>query len=173
MIQRGMVFSNPAALWAVRFVFWLAVVVLAGVALVGCGTTAGWVGIASTDALNEETAKVQDFARAEALARQTATHAGIVESVRPLDVAFPGLSASVAATLANAPYKPTPDVEPRDDPSDNLPPWATSLADVGAAVALSYFGINAARNRARKARGEALTPEEAKAKGYFEDGKVA
>jgi hypothetical protein len=161
---------NPLWLWGVKFLFWLVVMGLLVFAFTSCGTTAGWVGIASIDALNEESAKVQEFAREEAKARQEATHAAIVASVAPLDIAFPNLSQSVAATLAGAPYKPTPDVPERDDPSDNLPPWSTSLAEVGAAVALSYFWTNAARDRARRKRGEALTAEEAKAKGYFEEG---
>lgn len=171
MIRGSVVFSNPASLWLARFTFWLVVVLLCGIALTGCGSTAGVFGLASKDRLEERVEDLTDYADNAAKARQDQTHAAIAAAFEPLDPLAPGLANYVRASLDDAKYLPPKPVPPTpEDPA--LPPWAATLGEIGAAVALSYLGVNAARNRARKARGEALTPEEAKAKGYFEEGKA-
>lgn len=147
---------------------------VAALTLSSCGSTASWVGIESISAANERQEAVTAYVDEKALAERKLSDAKVVAMAEVIEVVVPGAKAFVKQTIAGVeepepPKKP----EPRDDPSENLPPWAQSLAEVGAAVALSYLGVNAARNRARKQRGEALTPEEAKAKGYFEEGKSA
>lgn len=145
----------------IRILVWtLAFALFCFAALSGCGGTAGLFGIASTADLNDQAKALQEFARQEAQARQTATHAAIVSSVAPLDEVFPKLSESVAATLANAPYKPTPEI-PELPEEGALPWWAEEATGIVATTVLAYFGVNAARDRKRRKRGEPVTPQEA------------
>lgn len=134
--------------------------VCAVVALASCASTASVFGLASAADLNDQSKALQDFARAEDAARQSATNAAIVSSVSPLDAVFPKLSESVAATLANAPYKPTPDI-PELPEEGALPWWAEEATGIVATTVLAYFGVNAARDRKRRRRGEPVTPQEA------------
>lgn len=156
------------ALWAAQFAFWLVAFVLCAVLVAGCGGTAGMFGIASTADLNDESKRLQEFARAEAAARQAQTHKAIVNGTRPLDAIFPEFSESVEAQLADSPYKPTPDI-PELPEEGAFPWWAEEATAVGISTILAYLGVNTVRDRKRRMRGEAITPEEAARKGYFED----
>lgn len=129
------------------------------VALASCASTASVFGLASAADLNDQSKALQEFAREEAKSRQAATHAAIVSSVAPLDEVFPHLSASVAATLADAPYKPTPDI-PELPEEGALPWWAEEVTGTAAAALLAYFGVNTVRDRKRRLRGEPVTPLE-------------
>lgn len=152
--------------WILKFVSYLLLFALACAAVVlatGCGGTAGLFGIASTSDLNDESKQLQAFARSEAEARQVATHAAIVESVRPLDAVFPNLSASVAATLAGAPYRPTPEIPARDE-DGAFPWWAEEATAIGVSTVLAYLGVNTVRDRKRRKRGEPVTAEEVEAR---------
>lgn len=157
------------ALWAAQFAFWLIAFVLCFVLFAGCGGTAGLFGLASTADLNDESKRLQEFARAEAAARQTQTHKAIVNGTKPLDAIFPEFSESVEAQLADSPYKPTPEI-PELPEEGAFPWWAEEATAVGLSTVLAYLGVNTVRDRKRRMRGEAVTSDEAAQKGYFEDG---
>lgn len=148
MIRNGMVASHPAAAWAVRFFFWLAIVLLCGVALVGCST----FGIATEEYVEHRVESVD-----EKVTDAASTAA------EPIDALFPGYQAFVRGAYTDRPIAPPP------PPDTEIPLWVqAALAALG--VPISVGVTNRLRDRKRVARGEALTTEEAVKKGYFEDG---
>lgn len=71
------------------------------------------------------------------------------------------LRTTVALAVAGKSLPP-PTQEQRDTPWEEITTGAV-------AVVLSYFGVNASRNRARRKRNEAVTQDEATQMGYYED----
>lgn len=148
MIRNDVVFSNLAALWAARFVFWFVVVVLVGLLLTGCST----FGIATESYVE---------ARVEAVDEKMTEAA--VEVAAPVDALVPGYAAFVRGTYTDRPIAPPP------PPDTEVPLWVqAALAALG--VPISVGVTNRLRDGKRRQRSEAVTVAEAKAKGYDRDG---
>lgn len=175
MIRRPIFADRAIYYWCTEFASWL--VIIAAVLVLyfmstSCGTTANLFGLESVSAANDRQEEIVAYADKVAEERQEQTHEAIAQSFQPLETFFPGLVNGVRASLADAPY--VPPIKPEfPDEEGSFPPWAQSLAEVGAATALAYLGVNKVRDSRRKRRGEAIDEKEAYLKGYYEDGKKA
>lgn len=143
------------------------------VALAGCGM----LGIATVDDLNDESARLQArmdagdaadraFTTEAVKASAAQTKAVFAASFAWLEPIVPGVQNAAAAmfdenplTMPVAPAPPAK-LEPRPNESQ-LPWWAEEAATVLAAAGLSYLGVNTARDRKRRAMGEATNVAEA------------
>lgn len=164
-------------------------------ALPSCGGTAGLFGIASVQDLNDQASKLQEYARetaaAEAKAKQAETEAAIVALLAPMEIVYPGTQQAARDVFAGKPSVVVTQAKKVDPVPDNSavgedlvsryggPAGQVALILAGAytayrkAKADAKTEVNAERDAKRRERGEALTPAEAQAKGYFEDGAKA
>lgn len=121
-------------------------------ALLAFAASCSVLGIATEDYVEARVDAV-DEARVE-------TAAAIVSPLEPL---VPGITEYARNTAKDVHVAPPP------PPDTEIPLWVqAALAALG--VPVSVGATNYMRNRARRQRGEALTPAEAAAKGYYEDG---
>jgi outer membrane murein-binding lipoprotein Lpp len=186
---------HPRWMWVTKFLFWCIVIGLLAFAVTGCGGTAGLFGLASVQDVNAKSAQIQKYADEvaanEAAAKQAETHAAIEMAFAPLEPLLPGIRKTVREMLEGKPTivpAPTPRPEPVPDNSVVGKMLAENSGNIGLgiltiigiiegmrrakkqAVEVAVKRVNTERDARRKERGEALTPAEAKAKGYFDEG---
>lgn len=159
--------------------------------LSGCASTASLFGLESVASANDRQAELAKYAdtvaEKQAVAKQQETEEAIIGAAA---IAGPEAQATVRQVFeAKGPVvvAPTPKPEPKPDPSEGIlekyaPELALILAVGGAYAKLRVEDkktasqvkteINTERDSKRRERGEAVTPDEAARKGYFEEGKT-
>lgn len=150
--------------WALRLLGWVLVVACIGVlaqALTSCLASKEYV-----DTRIEDVKSYTDARDAEVYEKQKEAVLDIVSFADPI---FPGVTAAAEDVYEGKRPSPPQDLPQREDPF----PWETLIIAVSSALGLgvpvAVKATNVLRDSKRAARGEALTPEEAKAKGYFDD----
>lgn len=155
--------------------------------LPACAGTASLVGLESVASSNERQEALSDYAdqvaEKQAFAKQKETEEAIVAAFAPVEAYAPGTQAFVRDVFARkgvVVVPPTPRPEPKPDESGAISPYIPAAGALLLAVAEAWrqsrktkVEVNRERDEKRRMRGEALTPEEAAKKGYFEEGKAA
>lgn len=155
--------------WILRFLGWLLVVSTLGFGifcLSACGSLP-----ASRDYVDQRIEDMKTDSDTQDAKVQAALRDAAVEVAEFVDPIFPGYARAVERVYDGKEVTSAP-LPPRQDPF----PWEVLLTTVGAALGVGVPASVAATNRIRdgkrKQRGEALTPAEAAAKGYYEEGRT-